>query len=125
MSRGFTLLEVLVALVILTIGIIACVTLITGGQRNALSSQEKTIAWMVADSCFARLRATPLDESGAWQETEQSRLDAAAAESGKIKSILLTVDKVDSGENASFRVTLNFTMLSGRILSYTSALTDR
>lgn len=60
-TKGFTLIEVMVALAVLSIGIIAIVTTITHVARNQSLLEEKVIATWVAENRFAYLKS--LDEA--------------------------------------------------------------
>ena len=64
-ARGFTLLEVMVALLIVALGLAAAVELTTLAADNALSLQQKTFADWVAMNRLAALRtAAALPASG-------------------------------------------------------------
>ncbi|MCP4645174.1 MAG: prepilin-type N-terminal cleavage/methylation domain-containing protein [bacterium] len=60
-DHGFTLMETLVALVILSIGIVAVANLFPVGMRNARTAHERTLAAEYADSRVGRLRMERAD----------------------------------------------------------------
>jgi general secretion pathway protein I len=70
--RGFTLIEILVALVILTVALGALLQLFSTGMRSASSAEARTIAVLLAQSRLAALGVeTPLEpgeSDGAWDE---------------------------------------------------------
>ena len=57
-ARGFTLLEVVVALLVVALGLAAAVELTTLAAGNALSLQQKTLADWVAMNRLATLRTS-------------------------------------------------------------------
>jgi type IV pilus assembly protein PilV len=60
---GFTLVEVMVALVVFAIGVLAMATLIPFGTRSATRSGESTRASEIASSAMERLLDTPYSDS--------------------------------------------------------------
>jgi general secretion pathway protein I len=63
MSRGFTLLEVVVALAIIAIALASAVTAVSGNTRNAAGLQQRTYAHWVAMNKQAEVLA-----GSAWPE---------------------------------------------------------
>lgn len=59
---GFTLVEVMVALVVFAIGVLAMATLIPFGTRSATKSGESTRASEIASSAMERLLDTPYSD---------------------------------------------------------------
>lgn len=57
-ERGFSPIEVLIAMAILAIGIVAIMKLFPSGLRASRVAQERTIASELADSNLGRLRMT-------------------------------------------------------------------
>jgi general secretion pathway protein I len=57
-QRGFTLLEVMVALGIVAVGLAAAVTSVTAGVRNASGLQQRTFAHWVAMNQLAKIQIT-------------------------------------------------------------------
>ncbi len=60
-TRGFTLIEVLVALVILSVGLIGLAALQTGGLRNNNSALIRSRAVLAAEDILDRMRANRAD----------------------------------------------------------------
>ncbi len=60
-TRGFTLVEVLIALAIVAVGVIAVTRLFPQGLRASQVAQERTIASELAKGNFARVKMTGLD----------------------------------------------------------------
>ncbi len=55
--RGFTLVEVLIALTVVAVGLGAAVAVVNQGVYNAYNLQEKTLASWVAENKLAEIRA--------------------------------------------------------------------
>lgn len=60
---GFTLLEALIAMVILTVGILSLFTLQLSAINGNAKANQLTIATSVANDCFERLWHTPYDDA--------------------------------------------------------------
>jgi prepilin-type N-terminal cleavage/methylation domain-containing protein len=54
--RGFTLIEMLITIVILTIGLLGTAALTTGVVRGNLTGKNMTTATAIAQSCFEENR---------------------------------------------------------------------
>jgi len=63
-EQGFTLIEVLVALVILSVGLIGLAALQTGGLRNNNSALIRSRAVLAAEDILDRMRANRTDALG-------------------------------------------------------------
>jgi type IV pilus assembly protein PilV len=63
-EQGFTLIEVLVALVILSVGLIGLAALQTGGLRNNNSALIRSRAVLAAEDILDRMRANRADALG-------------------------------------------------------------
>jgi type IV pilus assembly protein PilV len=63
-EQGFTLIEVLVALVILSVGLIGLAALQTGGLRNNNSAVIRSQAVLAAEDILDRMRANRTDALG-------------------------------------------------------------
>jgi prepilin-type N-terminal cleavage/methylation domain-containing protein len=61
-TRGFTLIEVLVATVILAIGLLAALTAFSMAARASGASRNDTIVPLLAEEQFAAVQTTPRDE---------------------------------------------------------------
>jgi type IV pilus assembly protein PilV len=63
-EQGFTLIEVLVALVIISVGLIGLAALQTGGLRNNNSAMIRSQAVLAAEDILDRMRANRTDALG-------------------------------------------------------------
>jgi len=70
-SRGFTLLEVVVALAVLALTLGAVYEALGWSLRRSAIVQKKEIAWLQAQSILATLRAQPASLSGQRQGTQE------------------------------------------------------
>jgi len=68
-AAGFTLIEVLVALVLLSVAVVAVLQLFGGGLRLARASADHLSATLLASAKLSELGAPPLEE-GATEGTE-------------------------------------------------------
>jgi len=75
-SRGFTLLEALIALLVLTIGLLGAAGMLLSSVRNSHNSYLRSQASFISDSLIERMRANPL---GIWRGEYSGNLDAATA----------------------------------------------
>jgi len=123
-NKGFTLVEVLVASVVLAITVTACATLLIHSSRTAAMAQEDTIASMIASSCFARLSRVNFVSSEALVKQAQEFLTEECRQSDKIESAVLTVEIIGSAPGQSYRITINLKVRSGRTLAYTSTISE-
>jgi type IV pilus assembly protein PilV len=64
-QRGFTLIELFIAIVVLTIGLLGTAALTTGVVRGNLSAKNMTTATAVAQSCFEENRRVGYASAGA------------------------------------------------------------
>ena len=62
---GFTLIEVFIAIVLLTIGLLGTAALTTGVVRGNLNSKNTTTATAIAQSCFEENRRVGYSDAGA------------------------------------------------------------
>ena len=62
---GFTLIEVFIAIVLLTIGLLGTAALTTGVVRGNLNSKNTTTATAIAQSCFEENRRVGYSNAGA------------------------------------------------------------
>ena len=58
-ARGFTIIEILIALVIFSVVSVALVKNVSTSIRHAAIVEEKTIAWWLADNQMTKLRLSP------------------------------------------------------------------
>jgi type IV pilus assembly protein PilV len=71
-QNGFTLIEMLTALVILTIGLLGTAALTTGVVRGNLAAKNITTATAIAQSCFEENRRVGYTNAGAGSSSCQS-----------------------------------------------------
>lgn len=64
-QRGFTLIELFIAIVVLTIGLLGTAALTTGVVRGNLSAKNMTAATAIAQSCFEENRRVGYASAGA------------------------------------------------------------
>lgn len=64
-QRGFTLIELFIAIVVLTIGLLGTAALTTGVVRGNLSAKNMTTATAIAQSCFEENRRVGYSSAGA------------------------------------------------------------
>ncbi len=73
---GFTLIEILVTLVILSIGLLGLAGLQIGGLRANMDSEQQSKATMMADDIIERMRANPLGiVAGSYAAVDSTALD--------------------------------------------------
>jgi len=59
LHRGFTLLEVMVALAVITLGLAAVIKTVTSTTSNTIHIRDKTFAYWVAQNQIAEIELTP------------------------------------------------------------------
>ena len=64
-QRGFTLIELFISIVVLTIGLLGTAALTTGVVRGNLSAKNMTTATAIAQSCFEENRRVGYASAGA------------------------------------------------------------
>lgn len=60
-KRAFTLLEIMIALIILTLGVVAAVGLFSSGMSSGIDAENTTIAMNLAQRKMERIRNTDFD----------------------------------------------------------------
>jgi type IV pilus modification protein PilV len=123
---GFTLLEVLIALAILTIGIIAAMQLFPASLRQTRAAAERTAAAHLANSEMSRLRALDVNKDFArW--VDRNTLDTLSA-TQRAYSLYngwsASVQRVGT-DTETFRVTFSVQMLDGRSEKFVTYITRR
>src|SRR5258705_11601519 len=58
-SAGLTLVEVLIALVVLTVGILAIARILPAGSRSELAARMQTVGCQYANETFEKVRTLP------------------------------------------------------------------
>ena len=126
-QRGFTLVEVIVALTILSIGIIAIMRLFPTSIQQTRIAAERQQASFLAKTELGQLRAagTGSGLSGwAAQNTFRSLAEAGGEYRGMYKSWTSTVKRVSSDVDL-YRVTLNVEMFDGRRERFVTYVTEQ
>ena len=72
-AAGFTLIEALIALLVLTIGLLGAAGMLLTSVRNSHNSYLRSQAGFIADSLVERMRANPL---AIWNAKYDGKLDA-------------------------------------------------
>ena len=72
-QQGFTLLEVLIAGLVITLGLVAVVTMQVGSQQRGFETHQKNLAGLYAQDLQARLNADACYLSKAGSELENFR----------------------------------------------------
>lgn len=123
---GFTLLEVLVAFVILALGLSVILRIFSGGLANAASADEYTHALLLAQSRLSELSAQPSEGETVGEQANRYRwhgsvrpwVDAGGAANSKAPVRLLAIEvSVDWGEaqEHSRRIVLSTLRLVPRV----------
>jgi uncharacterized protein (TIGR02598 family) len=120
---GFTLLEVLIALALLTVGIVAAMQLFPYSLRQTRAAAERTAAAHLADSQISRLRAMDIGQHfNQWLIANTGQQADAANDlySGWSATAQRTGINTDT-----YRVTFSVQMLDGRRENFVTYITRR
>ena len=126
-NRGFTLVEVIVALTILSIGIIAIMRLFPTSIQQTRIAAERQQASFLAKTEMGKLRAGGVGaQLNSWAADNAFRNLATAGGTyeGLYKSWTSTVKRV-SGEVDLYRVTFNVEMFDGRRERFVTYVTEQ
>lgn len=126
-QRGFTLVEVIVALTILSIGIIAIMRLFPISIQQARIAAERQQASFLAKSELGELRAAGAGAGLSTWATENafhSATDEFGDNNKMFKSWTSTVKRVSSDVDL-YRVTLNVEMFDGRRERFVTYVTEQ
>lgn len=126
-NRGFTLIEVIVALTILSIGIIAIMRLFPTSIRQTQLAAERQQVSFLAKTELGKLRAGgvgPQLISWAADNAFQNMGASGGVYTGLYKSWTSTVKRV-SGEVDLYRVTFNVEMFDGRRERFVTYITEQ
>jgi type II secretion system protein I len=96
-QTGFTLLEVLVALVIMGTAVVIVLQLFSSGLRSIHASEEMAFASLQADTKMAEILEDPALDEKIWNEVTESgyRFDMIVAETLKERTENLTVKMLE------------------------------
>jgi len=120
---GFTLLEVLIALAILTVGIVAAMQLFPYSLRQSRAAAERTAAAHLADSQISRLRAMDIGQDFSQWVDKNTPFQPGSADdlySGWSTTVQRTGINTDT-----YRVTFSVQMLDGRRENFVTYITRR
>lgn len=126
-QRGFTLVEVIVALTILSIGIIAIMRLFPTSIRQTQIAAERQQASFLAKSELGQLRAGGVGVNlNGWaaQNAFRSLAQAGGEYTGLYKSWTTTAKRVSSDVDL-YRITLNVEMFDGRRERFVTYVTEQ
>lgn len=126
-NRGFTLIEVIVALTILSVGIIAIMKLFPRSLQQTQLAAERQQASFLAKSELGKLRAGGVGaqlNSWAANNAFQNLGAVGGVYSGMYKSWTSTVKRVSS-EVDLYRVTFNVEMFDGRRERFVTYITEQ
>jgi prepilin-type N-terminal cleavage/methylation domain-containing protein len=125
-NGGFTLLEVLVALAILTGGIIAAMQLFPHALRQSRAAAERTAAANLANSKLSRLRALDIGHDfTSWLGQDTLDALAAAAQAYDLYNGWSTIVQRTGGGGDTYRVTFSVQMVDGRRETFVTYVTRR
>ena len=124
-KSGFTLIEVMVALLILLIGIVAGMQLMAVAYKQAQLAQEKTLASALATSQLSQLQAISVDQLPEWLNKNANKVTSVAERNrtsclGWVSSLNLI-----SGSENTYQVTIHLLMSSGRVEDFTTVITEK
>lgn len=97
-DRGFTLLEALIALLVLTIGLLGAASMLLSSVRNSHNSYLRSQASFIADSLIERMRANPL---GIWRGQYNGNLNAATPAAPTCASTGCTPTQISGTDRAA------------------------
>jgi len=120
---GFTLLEVLIALAILTVGIVAAMQLFPYSLRQSRAAAERTAAAHLADSQISRLRAMDIGQDFSQWVDKNTPFQPGGADdlyNGWSTTVQRTGINTDT-----YRVTFSVQMLDGRRENFVTYITRR
>lgn len=125
-NAGFTLLEVLIALVILTVGIIAAMQLFPASLRQSRLAAERTVAANLATSELSRLRAIDVGRDlGSWLDRNTLDTLTTSERAYALYSGWTTTVQRTAGLNDTYRVTFSVTMLDGHRETFVTYIAKR
>jgi len=125
-ESGFTLLEVLVALVILTVGIMAVMQLFPSAMRESRTAMARTEAAHLATSELGMLRAVNSAEGiQQWMRQSAERSTLAAVTTYALYSGWQTSVQRVSDSQDTYRVTFTVQMQDGQNETFVTYVTPR
>jgi prepilin-type N-terminal cleavage/methylation domain-containing protein len=124
-NAGFTLLEIMVALTLLAIGIIAVLQLFPQSLRQSRIAAEKTTVANLAQTELSRVRAGGVGEALTNWATRNALKELTSAQKAYslYESWRSTVQRV-GGDVDLYRVTFSVTMFDGREEKFVTYVTE-
>lgn len=125
-SGGFTLLEVLIALAILAVGIVAAMQLFPASLRQSRMAAERTAAANLANSELSRLRAIDVgNDFSSWLDRNGLDLLSTTERAYALYNGWSTTVQRTAGLSDTYRVTFSVQMLDGRRETFVTYVTRR
>ena len=125
-KRGFTLIEVLIALLILTVGILAAMQLFPAALRQSRAAAERTQASQLADSQMSRLRAMDVGHDFArWVDRNTLDTLSTTGRSYALYNGWSTTVQRTGADSDTYRVTFSVQMMDGRRENFVTYVTRR
>ncbi|MBI2422500.1 MAG: prepilin-type N-terminal cleavage/methylation domain-containing protein [Candidatus Hydrogenedentes bacterium] len=124
---GFTLVEIVVALTIISVGIVAVMRLFPESLRQARTAAERTTVAFLAKTQLGKVRASGLGGGlGAWAANNSFQNVAAAgsASGGFYQSYRATTQRV-SGDVNLYRITFSVQLFDGREEQFVTYVTEQ
>jgi prepilin-type N-terminal cleavage/methylation domain-containing protein len=125
-KRGFTLVEVLIAVSITLVGILGSLVLILYSQLTAQVAKQKTLAGFIAQSQLSLIQAAPLEYYPAWFDDNALRIVDSVKEPdlSLCKSWQISATVVSPGVKL-YRVTLRLIMENGNQETFVTYATPK
>lgn len=125
-EQGFTLLEVLIAVAILGVGIMAIMQLFPASLNQSRLAAERTAAATAANSELSRLRAinSGTDMSDWLRQNMMHNLTAVDRAYALYEGWRTTITRTSDSEE-TYRVTFRVQMLDGRMETFVTYITKR
>lgn len=101
--RGMTLLEVMIALVIMSVGLLGLASLQITGINNNSNSENRTESALIANDLVERMRANPLAvQAGDYAAIDYAGIDCAAAPAKSCEDRASAAEICSTQETAAF-----------------------
>lgn len=126
-SRGFTLLEIVVALTIISVGIVAVMRLFPESLRQARLAAERTTVAFLAKTQLGRVRASGLGgQLQNWiQANSFQNLEATGNAYGGLYKVYRSTTQRVRGDVNLYRITFTVEMFDGREEQFVTYVTDQ
>lgn len=124
-KKGFTLLEVLMAVTLLFVGIIAVLQLFIASQMQARLAADRTIAPFVAQSNLALIQAAGPQALPKWLQSNAIRSLEQIAESGDIVNGWHSSAQMINQNPETYRITFVVELRDGQQRSFVTYITEK